>query len=378
MPKEFTSISGLNKLAQHPSRRVSGDNSRIADNSGGRRRGRSYIALSTVLLLLTVLLSPISLPAQESAPSPTQSIRVSVDRVDVGVIVTDARGKFIEGLGRDDFHIFDDGVEQSITDFAPIDEPAQVLMLVEAGPSVYFLEAGHIQATHALLAGLSAGDRVAVAKYDTSPQMLLDFTSNKQLAEAALAKVRYYMGFGNLNLSRSLLAVLDSLAKVQGKKTVVLLSTGFDTSYPEDISALLARLKTSDVRILAVSLGAELRNPPAAPKKKKQQTSDKATEKSVITQQGFAEADRLLSVLTEVSGGRVYFPTSAKDFSAVYAEVAQLVRHEYSVAFAPPAHDGKPHTIEVRISRPPETASPSADTSSYRIDHRRAYLAPKD
>ena len=152
-------------------------------------------------------------------------------------------------------------------------------MLVEAGPSVYFLEAGHIQATHALLAGLSAGDRVAVAKYDTSPQMLLDFTSNKQLAEAALAKVRYYMGFGNLNLSRSLLAVLDSLAKVQGKKTVVLLSTGFDTSYPEDISALLVRLKTSDVRILAVSLGAELRNPPAAPKRRNNRQATKRRKK---------------------------------------------------------------------------------------------------
>jgi Ca-activated chloride channel family protein len=352
MPREFTSISGLNKTAM-----------RAVD-----------FAHSALLLIFS--LEPAGTLAQQPPYPPADSIHVSVERVNVGVIVTDARGKFIGGLRRDDFHVFDNGTEQPITDFAPVDEPAQVLMLVEAGPSVYFLEAGHIQATNALLAGLSAGDRVAVAKYDTSPQMLLDFTANKQLAEAALAKVRYYIGFGNLNLSRSLFAVLDSLAKVQGKKTIVLLSTGFDTSPAEEISALLARLQNSDVRILAISLGAELRNPPLAPqkqRKKQQQSMDKAA----ITQQGFAEADRLLSVLTEATGGRVYFPNSAKDFAAVYSEVAELVRHEYSLAFAPPTHDGESHTIEVRVTRASNSASAAtADTSSHRIHHRRAYLAP--
>jgi Ca-activated chloride channel homolog len=354
MQKEFTSINGLNKSAM-----------KAVD-----------VARGALLLVFVLLLSAANTLAQQTPSPPPDSIRVSVERVNVGVIVTDARGKFIEGLRRDDFHVFDNGTEQPITDFAPVDEPAQVLMFVEAGPSVYFLEAGHIQATHALLAGLSAGDRVAVAKYDASPQMLLDFTANKQLAEAALAKVRYHIGFGNLNLSRSLFAVLDSLAKVQGKKTIVLLSTGFDTSPAEEISALLARLQNSDVRILAISLGAELRNPPLAPqkqKKKQQQSMDKAA----ITQQGFAEADRLLSVLTEATGGRVYFPNSAKDFAAVYSEVAELVRHEYSLAFAPPTHDGESHTIEVRVTRASNSASTAkADTSSHRIDHRRAYLAP--
>ena len=334
------------------------------------------VARDAPLLIFFLLLAAAGALAQEPPSPPADSIRVSVERVNVGVIVTDSRGKFIEGLRRDDFHVFDNGAEQLVTDFAPVDEPAQVLMLVEAGPSVYFLEAGHIQATHALLAGLSAGDRVAVAKYDTSPQILVDFTANKQLAGAALAKVRYYIGFGNLNLSRSLIAVLDSLAKVQGKKAIVLLSTGFDTSPSEEISALLARLQNSDVRILAISLGAELRNPPSTPQKQKKK-QQQSIDKTAITQQGFAEADRLLSALTEATGGRVYFPNSAKDFAAVYSEVAELVRHEYSLAFAPPTRDGKSHIIDVRVMRASNSASTeTADASTYRVDHRRAYVAP--
>lgn len=151
----------------------------------------------------------------------------------------------------------------------------------------------------------------------------------------------------------------------------MLLSTGFDTSPPDEISALLARLQNSDVRILAISLGAELRNPPPTPQKKKQQSIDK----TAITQQGFAEADRMLSVLTEATGGRVYFPNSAKDFAAAYSEVAQLVRHEYSLAFAPPAQDGKSHKIEVRVA-PTLSATASRSSATYRVDHRHSYIAP--
>jgi Ca-activated chloride channel family protein len=317
-------------------------------------------------ILLTVIPAAFT-PAQQPAAPSSEPIRVSVDRVNVGVIVTDSRGNFVGGLRREDFRVFDDGMEQPLTDFTAIEEPAQVVMLVEAGPSVYFLAASHLQAAHALLEGLSAGDRVTIVKYDQAPQRLLDFTPDKQAAAAALDNVRFNVGFGMLNLSRSLSTVLDWLMKVQGKKTIVLLSTGVDTSPPEEPAAILTRLKTSDVRILAVSLSGELRSPPPSPKRKNKAPS----EKSAVAQQGFAEADHLLTLLAEATGGRAYFPNDANGFAGVYAEIAQLVRHEYSLAFAPPAHDGKTHAIEVRV-----TAAPSTPTPAYRIDYRRAYLAP--
>jgi Ca-activated chloride channel family protein len=331
-------------------------------------RQRSPAALR--LLALFFLVPAALTRAQQGASPQSKPIRVSVDRVNVGVIVTDARGKFVAGLRREDFHILDDGTEQPLTDFAAVEEPAQVLLLVESGPAVYFLESSHLQAAHALLDGLSPGDRVAVVKYDQAPQPLLDFTADKQSAIAALVNVRFNLGFGTLNLSRSLLTVLDWLAKTQGKKTIVLLSTGFDTSPPTQPEAVLARLSTGDVRILAISLSGALRNPPGA-------SSKASPDKTAVAAQGFAEADRLLTALTATTGGRVYFPNNAKDFAGVYAEIAQVVRHEYSLAFAPPTYDGKIHTVEVRVS-PPQAATPTSAASApaYRIDHRRAYLAP--
>ena len=336
-------------------------------NSGVMRLLR---LLRPALICSVVLLQtpPSHAQSQQSSPPPHGTIRVRVDRVNVGVTVTDAQGRFVEGLHREDFLVFDNGTRQPLTDFVAVEEPAQVLLLIEAGPAVYLLEGGHLQAAYSLLNGLSTGDRVAVVKYADAPLTIIDFTPDKDAAAAALGELRFNLGFGSLNLSSSLSTVLDWLTKVNGKKTVVLLSTGVDTSPSNEWSVLLQRLKTSDVRILAVSLTGELRSPQS--NRKKKTSSDNPASASAQ----FDEADRLLKWIAEATGGRAYFPRSAKEFSAVYAEIAQLVRHEYSLAFAPAVHDGKIHSIEVRVS---PAASADTSTPNYRVDHRQAYLAPR-
>ncbi len=331
--------------------------------------------MNSFRLLPAALLFPAALSvcsfsdAQENPEQPKQTIHVIVDRVNVGVIVTDARSHFVEGLGREDFRVFDNGIEQPLTGFAAIEEPAQVLLLIEAGPAVYLLESDHLEAAVALLNGLSSDDRVAVVKYADAPASLLDFTADKQAAAAAFAQLRFNLGFGSLNLSTSVLKVLKGLEGVPGKKSIVLLGTGVDSSSSKDSTSAIQRLATSDVRLLAVSLTAGLRNPPPVGKKKRP-----AANSTQIAQQ-FDQADQLLKRMAEATGGRSYFPGNAKEFNAVYAEIAQLVRHEYNLAFAPPVGDGLVHSIEVRVeSAHNSTTNPAG--SSYRVDHRQAYLAP--
>jgi Ca-activated chloride channel family protein len=326
--------------------------------------------LCLTALLFPALLSPTAFSgAQQNPQEPPQTIRIHVERVNVGVIVTDARGQFVEGLRRQDFHVFDNGTEQPLTDFATIEEPAQVLLLIEAGPAVYLLEGGHLQAAYALLNGLSAGDRVAVVKYAEAPQALLDFTADKEAAAASFEQLRFNLGFGSLNLASSVAKVLEWLTQVQGKKTIVLLSTGVDTSLSNEPAMVFQQLKSGDVRLLAVSLAGGLQDSQPGNKKKT------AAGKSTQTAQQFARANQLLKQMAEATGGRAYFPASEKGFSAACAEIAQLVRHEYSLAFAPPVRDGAVHSIEVRVE-PSKITTPNAASANYRVDHRRAYLAP--
>src|SRR5437870_10494691 len=130
--------------------------------------------VAAALLLPAVSCVCSFVEAQENPQKPT--IRVGVDRVNVGVIVTDHSGHFVEGLRREDFRVFDNGIEQPLTGFAAIEEPAQVLFLIEAGPAILFLGKNHIRASDTLLSNLSPNDRVAIASYSKDPELLLDFT----------------------------------------------------------------------------------------------------------------------------------------------------------------------------------------------------------
>lgn len=330
------------------------------------RRCRPAVArrLFLTLGLAFVHLATLSYAQEPQVPA-RQAIQVTVDRVNVGVVVTDSRGNFVEGLKRAAFHVFDDGVEQPITDFAPIEEPGQVLFLVEAGPAAYFQQDANLYAANAMLEGLSPGDRVAVARYTDAPLVILNFTTDKDTAQAALESIRFNLGFADLNLSSSLYTVLDWLQAVPGKKTIVLISTGVDTSPPMAVSALQARLQVGDVRVLCVSTSGPLRNGKQGSKAKVQQT-----------QEEFAAADQLLRRIADSTGGRAYFPMNAKALKHTYGEIAQLVRHEYSLAFAPPKADGAVHQIDVKVDLD-DPRGKSGD-SAYRIAHRNAYQAPKN
>jgi hypothetical protein len=114
------------------------------------------------------------------------------------------------------------------------------------------------------------------------------------------------------------------------------------------------------VRILAVSLSGDFRKPVKRKKRIKQNRAD-----ADLVDESFRKADESLQQLSAATGGRVYFPQNAAEFNHAYAEIAQLIRHEYSLAFAPPASDAQLHSLKVK-----------AKNSSYQADHRQAYLAP--
>jgi Ca-activated chloride channel family protein len=321
--------------------------------AGISKVGQPFLAA----LLFLLIAAPLA-AAQTQQPPP---IRVAVNRVNIGVTVTDSAGHFVEGLRREDFHVLDNDVEQPVTDFLPIEEPAQLLLLIESGPAVLLLSKTHLLAADMLLTKLAATDRVAIASYSKMPQLVLDFTTNKTEARFALQNINFSNDFADLNLSSSLAAAIDWLAPLPGKKAIVLLSTGVDSSPPEDPQTIQRKLLTSDVRLLAVSLAGDFRRP--AKKRKKLSAQDRANRAEV--KEGFAEADQALRELSKLTGGRVYFPSSAEEFSRAYAEIAQLIRHEYSIAFAPPAADGQLHSLKIKVR-----------DRSYQVDHRQAYLAP--
>lgn len=331
---------------------VGSNNRERSDRTGGMR------ALMWMAGLLATFAAHL-LPAQNSPTQQGPSLKATVNRVNVGVTVTDWHRHFVTGLQPRDFRIFDNGIEKPVADFLPIEEPAQFLLLIESGPSVFLFAKNHVLAADSLLTSVAPDDRVAIATYSRRPQLVLDFTADKSAARMALRSIDFRSGFGDLDLFSSVSAAIDELAAFHGKKTIVLLSTGLDTTPDANWQTLLAKLQTSDVRIISVSLSGDIRNPVRKKKLSAEERADRA-----LLKLGFAQGDRSLHELSLATGGRVYFARNAREFAKAYAEIADLLRHEYSLAFAPTALDGKVHTLRVEVKR-----------GGIRVDHRPAYLA---
>jgi VWFA-related protein len=173
---------------------------------------------------------------------------------------------------------------------------------------------------------------------------------------------------GQLNFYDSVSTALDWIAPVSGKKALVLLTTGLDSSSPARWDALVQKLRARDVVIFPVALGGWLRRPPD---KKKKATGPPQEDSQV-----FATADQALNSLAAITGGRAFFPESAKDFAPMYQQIAAALRHQYLLGITP-EHDGQFHTLSVQAldgnGQPWVTEGKKA---THRIFSREGYLAP--
>jgi Ca-activated chloride channel homolog len=291
--------------------------------------------------------------------------------------VLDRQGEFAGGLAQKDFRVLDNGVEQPIVFFAPVEAPAQIVVMIETSPAVYLIHSQHLTAAYALLDGLAPDDRVALVTYSDVPRAALNFTADKGALIGALNGMQYTIGMGQLNFYDSVSQVLDWLPAGTSKTALVLLTTGLDSSSPARWDALVQKLRGRDAVIFSVALGGSLRGRNTKKPKGKKHAAGAGLEGSdASAETGFARADETLTALATMTGGRVYFPETEQDFVPAYREIAAALRHQYVLGIAP-SHDGQYHalTVEVRenAGAPPNAA---AKRGPYRILVRQGYLAP--
>ncbi len=300
-------------------------------------------------------------------------------KVDASVL--DNQGNFVGGLTRSNFRILDNGAEQPVAFFTPVEAPAQILVMIETSPAVYLIHNQHLVAAYALLDGLAADDEVALVTYDQAPREVLKFTADKSALLAALGGVQYTIGMGDLNLYDSISGVLDWLGPATGKRALVLITTGLDSSPPARWDVLVHRLRSQDVVIFPVALGGRLRgdkNKKSKSKKGAVKSGDGETSAPLesAADADFAKADRALSALATMTGGRAYFPESEQDFVPMYHEIATALRHQYLLGIEP-AHDGEFHPLTVEVlDASGQPMNVPGKKPVVRVFAREGYLAP--
>jgi len=282
---------------------------------------------------------------------PDYSIKVNVPLVNVDVMVTTKGGQFVPGLKRENFRLFEDGSPQQITDFNITKAPITAVLLVEFASTNYAFMIQALQASYAFASTLRKDDWVAVEYYDMQPHILVDFTQDKRAVYGALNQMRI-PGFSETNEFDALYDTLDRLDRIEGKKYVILVSSGIDTFSKLTLDKIIKKVKdTKDVTIFPISVGWYLREMCEV---QHCTGSSHGLASPHISTIDYLQADNEMRNFAAITGGEAYFPRFQAEFNEIFQDVGNNIRNQYSLAYHPTniKLDGTYRKLKVQVVAP--------------------------
>ena len=291
--------------------------------------------MTRLVAALLVAASSISLLA-DSQPT----FRSSVRTVPVYATAVDASGRLVSDLTQDDFEILDNGKPVTISQFSNDPQPFTVVVMLDTSASM----TEHLkllnQAAEQFLMRLLPVDRGQVGAFNDKLQLSGTFTNDRDELIAALDELQ----FGNsTRLWDGLAFSIDALKGVDGRKVVLLFTDGDDFGSKTRFGDTVDRARDEEVMVYGIGLSVEYFNGMRLVRSK---------------------PDRSLRKIAEETGGGSFELQKSDMLASTFTRVAQELRSQYLVAFAPEALDGKPHRLEVRVKRPGVT-----------VRARKSYLA---
>jgi VWFA-related protein len=280
---------------------------------------------------------------------PDYSIKVDVPLVSLDVLVTTKDGQTIPGLKKENFKIMEDGTPQQISTFNQTEAPITAVLLVEFASTNYYFIVDALNASYSFANTLKKDDWVAVISYDMKPQILADFTQDKRAVQAALNQLRM-PGFAETNLFDALFDTLDRVDRIEGKKYIILVSTGVDTFSKLTLDKILKKVKsTKDVTIYAVSVGWAERE--------WWESHGRAAPHGMgipVGNMDYLQADNEMKTFASLTGGRAYFPRFEGELPGIFSDIAADIRNQYSISYHPSNTklDGTYRKLKVELHAP--------------------------
>ena len=300
-------------------------------------------------------------------------IRVNTTLVTLPVSVMDRDGKYVPNLRKEDFRLWEDGVEQNVAFFSSVDKPFSVVLMLDTSGSTRS-RLGDIQdAAITFVNQLRPDDQVMVVSFDEQVRVLTEFTKDRYRLRDAIRYTR--PGDGTKLYDAVDLVMNQRLNNVEGRKAIVLFTDGVDTtsrhaSYAsnirdaEELDALIysveydtymdmggggsswpgaGRWPSSPVDILGQILGG--RNHGGGSGNGGGVGSSKRE---------YDIANRYLHDLAEKTGARNYQGDSTENLASAFANIAEELRRQYSLGYYPktPAQAGQRRQIRVRVNQP--------------------------
>jgi len=280
--------------------------------------------------------------------------------VSVPVSVSDREGRYISGLEKDDFRIYQDGKEQKVTFFATEDEPVSVALLIDTSESTKAVLTNIREAARDFIALLNKNDKCLIATFDSGVRVLEPLTSDREALEKSLEKLQTGEKEGSVVFNAVDKIGREGFVRAQGRKVIVVLSDGKDYGSSVSKRDLFNQLEESDLmiysifyqtgRVLVDEKGTikdpeipqpETKQPEKKEKKKKKRYSiridiprdtNTTEEIKLIDQVTSAEAVNVLQEMSDTTAGRFYMSDAPK-LSQIFKQIAAEVRQQYRLGF---------------------------------------------
>lgn len=291
------------------------------------------ICIRGLLVLLPLLAASVTWAQSPADPSHEYSLRAESTLVVIPVTVSDPSNRFVLGLEKNDFTLLEDGIPQKITQFAGEDAPLSVGLLVDTSGSMGEKLETSRNAVAEFLHTMNSGDEAFLIEFSDKAKLVAGFSPKTADIENKLVNIE----------SQGLTAMLDAvylglseMKKAKNpRKALLIISDGGDNNSTYTSGQITDLVRKADVQIYSMGvfevLPALLRSPAEV------------------------NGPKLLSQLSQQTGGRAFSATSSSDLPTVAKRIGIELRNQYVLAYAPSnhAHDGKYRKVEVKLNTPP-------------------------
>jgi Ca-activated chloride channel family protein len=285
--------------------------------------------MRTTLLLTTLTVALAGGIARTQQPVPgNQRFRTGVEVISVNATVTDASGHLVTGLPRESFELYEDGVQQTITQFSNDRVPVGLGLLLDISDSMFGkrIQDARTAVERFLLDLLTPDDEFFIMAFNHKPRLLTGWTREPDLVRRTLEALRPSGGTAAYD------AIVQSLPLIakrsRQRAALVVISDGADTASDATLRDIRAALLRSDAFVYAVAIDSPERQP-------------------INTRVNPAA----LREITAESGGRTEIVQSSADLTTSTESIAQELNSQYLLGYSSiHATDGQYHSIRVKVS----------------------------
>jgi Ca-activated chloride channel homolog len=282
-------------------------------------------------------------------------IGVSVDLVLIYASVSDAAGRFVSGLKKENFKLFEDGIGQEIQSFSQEDVPVSLGLLLDLSGSMKSKYSQVMKAARAFVQASNPQDQIFVIGFSDEVDLLQDYTDDVDEITDAIDNTA---PTGGTALNDAIfLGVQKAQTGTKPKKAVIVISDGQDKDSYYSIDEIVAKVKELDVQVFCIGFLDE------KPKK----TFFRGWKNTDI-----GKSYEALQYIAEETGGKAFFPGQAEELPGIVTEIASELRSQYSISYmsSNTARDGSYRRIKVALED-------KAAAENTHLRYRRGYYAPK-